>query len=211
MALRYAGWFISQGVRRGDLVSFYMHNSAEFMFAWLGLLAINAAPAMINYNLRGRALTHCIKVAESRLVLADEELSGFLAEAEGLEGVRTITLDDAMKKGIAERPVSEVPREYSDGTTPTSTVALRYTRCVRARDSGQCQTTYRCSGTTGFPKAVNTPISRTYSFVYGKFADLQVRGGPDGDRWYICMPVCHATAGSVAMSSLIMGVTLCLV
>jgi acyl-CoA synthetase (AMP-forming)/AMP-acid ligase II len=130
MALRYADWFLAQGVRRGELVSFYMHNSAEFMFAWLGLLAINAAPAMINYNLRGRALAHCIKVAESRLVLADEELASFLDETEGLEGLKKFVLDEPLRMSIANSPVKSVPKEAAEGINPATAVALRYTRCV---------------------------------------------------------------------------------
>lgn len=70
---QYGNWFLSQGVRPGDLVAFYWMNSADFMLAWLGLLSIGAAPAMINYNLAGAALIHCLKVAKSKLMLVDED------------------------------------------------------------------------------------------------------------------------------------------
>lgn len=32
-------------MQSGDYVSFYLSNSPEFVFAWLGLWAIGAAPA----------------------------------------------------------------------------------------------------------------------------------------------------------------------
>lgn len=41
-ANQYATHLLELGVRPGDLVAFYLQNSAEFFFAWVGLLAIGA-------------------------------------------------------------------------------------------------------------------------------------------------------------------------
>lgn len=41
-ANQYATYFLQLGVLPGDLVAFYMQNSPEFFFAWVGLLAIGA-------------------------------------------------------------------------------------------------------------------------------------------------------------------------
>lgn len=41
-ANQYATHFLEQGVKPGDLVAFYLHNSPEFFFAWVGLLAIGS-------------------------------------------------------------------------------------------------------------------------------------------------------------------------
>lgn len=49
-------------------------NSEKFIFLWLGLWAIGAKPAFINYNLTGKALAHCIRVSTTRLVLVDLEI-----------------------------------------------------------------------------------------------------------------------------------------
>jgi acyl-CoA synthetase (AMP-forming)/AMP-acid ligase II len=193
--LRYAHFFLSQGIKRGDIVAFYLQNSAEFMFAWLGLLAINAAPAMINFNLQGKALVHCIGVAGAKCILVDEELAERVTGNEEVVGmgIPIIVLSAQLKYEIEALPAKELDPGVTDGTNATSTLALRYT-----------------SGTTGFPKAVKTPISRTYQLVFGKFSEMGLRPGPNGDRWYICMPMCHATAGSTVMACLIMGVTICI-
>ena len=37
---QYATYFLELGVRPGELVAFYLQNSPEFIFAWLGLWAI---------------------------------------------------------------------------------------------------------------------------------------------------------------------------
>ena len=37
---QYAAYFLNLGVKPGQLLGLYMKNAPEFMFAWLGLLAI---------------------------------------------------------------------------------------------------------------------------------------------------------------------------
>ncbi|KAF2102811.1 acetyl-CoA synthetase-like protein [Rhizodiscina lignyota] len=195
---RYAAFFISKGVRPGDIVAFYLNNCAEFIFAWLALASIAAAPAMLNFHLRGDALVHCVRVAEAKFILVDSDMEQRerIAEVESsLDGAEPIILDDVLKAEIAALPSQEPPREFQNQVNATTTLALRYT-----------------SGTTGLPKAVRTPITRPYQITFGKFADLGVRKLPakNADRWYACVPLCHATAGSVSMGSLLMGVTLCI-
>jgi acyl-CoA synthetase (AMP-forming)/AMP-acid ligase II len=194
MIIRYAHWFISRGIQRGDIVAFYLQNSAEFMFAWLGLLAINAAPAMVNFNLTGKALVHCISVASAKLILVDDDIQDrILLNKDVLEmAIPFVVLSENMKRDIENLEAEALDESVTSGTDEKSTLALRYT-----------------SGTTGFPKAIKTPISRTFMLTYGKFDDMGLRPGPNGDRWYMCIPMCHATAGSTVMACMIMGITIC--
>lgn len=131
---QYARWYLSQGVKQGDLVSFYLTNSPDFIFAWIGLWAIGAAPTMINYNLSGKALLHCLKVAGSKLMLLDEDqelrgrIDGERGEIEGLLGMNICVLDAPLKQEIlsmkTERP-DDAHRDKVQGNWP---VAIFYTR-----------------------------------------------------------------------------------
>lgn len=122
-----------------DLVSFYLTNSPDFVFAWLGLWAIGAAPAMINYNLAGKALMHCLGVSGASLLLVDEDpaLRARVEEVQGkIEGelkMRIIVLDKDVKEEIrslkAERP-SDTYRETVKGDDP---MVIFYTRFVSLR------------------------------------------------------------------------------
>lgn len=111
-----------------------MANSPDFVFAWLGLFAIGAAPALINHNLTKAALLHCLGISNAPLLLADgnpellariEEVKGELAE----KGVKVVNLGD-VKVEInaikAERP----PDKLRDQVKPSSPFGLFYTRCV---------------------------------------------------------------------------------
>lgn len=49
---------IEEGIKPGDLVAMYLHNSAEFLVIFFATMVIGAGPALINYNLEGKALMH---------------------------------------------------------------------------------------------------------------------------------------------------------
>jgi acyl-CoA synthetase (AMP-forming)/AMP-acid ligase II len=43
------------------------------MFTLLAIWALGTAPAMINYNLTGDALVHCLKISNSKVLVVDED------------------------------------------------------------------------------------------------------------------------------------------
>ncbi len=135
-ANQYAQWFLAQGVKPHDYVGFYLNNSPDFVFAWLGLWAVGAAPAMINYNLAGKALIHCLKVSDAKLILVDEEtalrqrIEDARSQIEGELGMRICVMDSQVIGEIrrlkAERPEDSC-REGVQGNWP---MAMFYTRFV---------------------------------------------------------------------------------
>jgi acyl-CoA synthetase (AMP-forming)/AMP-acid ligase II len=125
---------LAQGVKPGDLVAFYLQNSPDFMFAWFGLLAIGAAPAMINYNLGGKALLHCLKISGAKLMLvdADPELQGRIdevqAEIDSDIGIRCMSLGADLKREIFSLPALRPGEEYRRGLKGSDPMCLFYTR-----------------------------------------------------------------------------------
>jgi acyl-CoA synthetase (AMP-forming)/AMP-acid ligase II len=136
MVLRYANWFLELGVKRDQCVAFYLQNSAELMFAWMGLLAINAYPAMINFNLEGGGLVHCVRISKAQIILMDDELRNRVLENDHLKsmGLKMLVLNGELKTQIKGRPVVELPESVTQGTNDMSTLALRYTRCVKLKE-----------------------------------------------------------------------------
>ncbi|KAI0377327.1 fatty acid transporter [Hypomontagnella monticulosa] len=194
---QYAQWFLKHGgVKPGDLVAFFMANSPDFIFAWMGLLAIGAAPALINHNLTKQALLHCLGISEAKLVLADgapqllERLDAVREEL-ATKGVRIVKLADVrpeVNSIRSERP----PDELRENVRPDSPWGLFYT-----------------SGTTGLPKACILPAAA--GFGYGVSRDCgfsYVKG--DDQRYYDCMPLYHGTGGISGMTQLLTGQTLCI-
>ncbi|KAF1997860.1 acetyl-CoA synthetase-like protein [Amniculicola lignicola CBS 123094] len=197
-ACRYGQFFLDNGVKPGQLVAFSLTNQPEFIFAHLGSWAIGTAPAMINHHLTGDALVHCLKVSEAKFLLVDEDehIAARVEEVRGrLEGELGMTiriLTKALKGEICRmeprRPEDEL-RKDAKGKFP---IFLFYT-----------------SGTTGHPKACPFETQRAGNLV-GRNTGLGLKPGPDGDRFYVCMPLYHGTGFTTAVACMASGVTLCI-
>ena len=133
---QFAQWFLQQGVQPGDLVSFYLTNSAEFLMAWLGLWAIGAAPAMINYHLAGKALLHCLKVSGAKLVLVDEDkdvvarIEDERANIEAQLGMNILVLDAGTKEDVRAMKAERPGDEFRKGVKGDWPMSIFYTRSV---------------------------------------------------------------------------------
>ncbi|OQU98678.1 AMP-binding enzyme domain-containing protein [Cladophialophora immunda] len=197
-ACRYAQWFLDANVRPGDCVGFYLQNSPDFVLGWLGLLAIGCYPAMINYNLVGGALVHCVKIAECKVLLVDEDFRDRALQNEELQqlGVRMHVVDREFRERLSRIPAEMPSAEYAKDVGEKTRLALRYT-----------------SGTTGYPKGVMATVGRYYARLASQFTQMGIhplQADGSGDRWYICMPMCHSTAGSAVIICMIMPTTLCI-
>lgn len=193
MVNQYGNWFLTQGVQPLDFVAFYLTNSPDLVFAWLGLWSIGAAPAMINCNLVGDALLHCLRISGANKLLLDndEKIS------EHVQGVR-----DQIEKGIGMTilPMNHVKSMVS------KVEAGRPADIHRAGVKGDWPIAmFYTSGTTGLHKGVTFTVERAYQV--GLSHKVGSKLVTDDDRWYNCMPLYHATGGIVAVSSLMNGNT----
>ncbi len=68
-SLRYAHWGLAQGLRKGDVVALVMEGRPDYIAIWLGLSRIGVVSALINSNLTGASLAHCIRIASPLFVL----------------------------------------------------------------------------------------------------------------------------------------------
>lgn len=133
-ACQYASFFLELDVRPGQLVALYLQNSPEFIFVWLGLWAIGCAPAMINFNLGGDALIHCLKVSGAKVLLVDEDekvKTRVQNERQRIEdelGMNLNVLSMELKSRIASRLPERPDDSYREGVKGNFPTALFYTR-----------------------------------------------------------------------------------
>jgi fatty-acyl-CoA synthase len=186
---RYARWVLAHGVGRSEAVGLLMPNSPEYLAAWLGMTRAGVAVALLNTQLRGASLAHCVRAAGCRLVVVDATLADRLAEAlheAGLAvqpwvygpapaGHRRIDIE---LEGIGEgRP------DESAAPTIDDRALLIYT-----------------SGTTGLPKAANISHARLMQWSLW-FAGM-MDAGPE-DRMYNVLPLYHSVGGVLATGALL--------
>jgi fatty-acyl-CoA synthase len=192
LANRFAHWAIEHGVRRGQTIALYAPTRIDYLPIWYGLSKIGAATALINNNLTGAPLVHCLEIAGATLAIVDGETARpLLAVNQSLERPMTVwTLGSA---GGELRDLTQALRSCSQ---------LRPDRGVReglrARDTALFIYT---SGTTGLPKAakINHMRAQLYMRAFAGATDAR----PD-DRIYVTLPLYHATGGLCAMGAALM-------
>jgi fatty-acyl-CoA synthase len=187
---RYARWALAQGIAAGKTVCLFMPSRPEYLAAWLGISKVGGVVALINTNLVGRSLSHCINVANSGHIIVADELAGIFETARPhLHGAPEIWLRgghsregsvDAALDGMDGRPL--LPSERR-GINVEDRALLIYT-----------------SGTTGLPKAAGISHRRILNWG-GWFAGL-TDARPD-DRLYDCLPLYHSVGGVVAPCSML--------
>jgi fatty-acyl-CoA synthase len=191
LANRYGHWAKSRGLRRSDVIALVMTNRAEYLAAWLGFSKVGIATALINTNLTGQALAHCLTISGAFQVVADEECWHQVEEARpfvkhnlmlwvlGLKGEDEASerrgLDNAVRSGSSVRPA----RSVRAGLTNRDTALYIYT-----------------SGTTGLPKAARIPHSRARTYMR---AFAGATRATEADRTYNVLPLYHATGGLVGV------------
>jgi acyl-CoA synthetase (AMP-forming)/AMP-acid ligase II len=121
---------LEANVQPGDCVGFYLQNSPDFVLGWLGLLAIGCYPATINYNLVGKALVHCVKIAECKVLLVDEDFRERVLGNKELRdlGVSMHIVDRDFRARMSRTPMKMLNEEYTKDVDEKTKLALRYTR-----------------------------------------------------------------------------------
>ncbi|KAK4162375.1 putative very long-chain fatty acid transport protein [Cladorrhinum sp. PSN259] len=177
IVLRYAGWLKDKrGVKKGEMVALDFQNTDTLLFLVLALWSLGAVPALINYNLVGKSLVHCITKAKARLILIDPTVAG--------------NVEDDVRAGLSDT-VFEV-------VTPQLESQILMLEPYRAPDEvrsdaagkGMAMLIYT-SGTTGLPKAAI--ISWSKVAIPSGFTSRFV-GTTKNDCFYTAMPLYHSTA-----------------
>lgn len=138
IVLKYGTWLkTTHNVKPEEIVAMDFTNSDNYFFLWFGLWSIGAKPAFINYNLTGKALSHCVKVSTARLCI----------------------VDPMVEEKLTQEVRDELPDISFQILTPDVEATIISTECVREPDSTRSKQTKSMigmliytSGTTGLPK-----------------------------------------------------------
>ena len=182
-ANQVASWALDQGYRPGDTAAVFVQNRMEYVALWLGLTKAGVIPALINFQLIGPALAHCVNISEAKHVIVDAELMEAWESAASLitHPVSVVSAFgdlqgyDSFDAAIARLEPKRPARAIRDGIIA----------------SDQCMKMYT-SGTTGMPKAAKITHVRAqnYMLAFGAAANT----GPE-DRMMMVLPLYHATGG----------------
>jgi len=190
-ANQYARWAIEQNLVKGDVVCLLMPNRPEYFAVWLGITRIGAVVSLLNTNLTGASLAHCMRIVSPKHIIASSEfidaISPILAEFDpsitvwtyGHEGTSFARIDSTIEDYSGE-PLSE-----GDRCAPSIEDLALY---------------IYTSGTTGLPKAARVSHARIlqWSYWFGGMMDVE-----PSDRMYNCLPMYHSVGGVQAIGAML--------
>jgi fatty-acyl-CoA synthase len=188
-ANRYARWAMANGVAKGDVVCLLMANRPEYAAIWLGIVRAGGVVALLNTNLRGSALAHCVNLVRPRHVIVAADLAANYDSAAPLIAPgATVWGHGAPSRNLPR--IDEAVLAFDDGTIPkTERPALTL--------DDPCLYIYT-SGTTGLPKAAHINHYRVYAAM---LAFSRVIEAGENDRIYNCLPMYHTSGGVLAIGS----------
>ncbi len=187
-ANQYAHALAANGIGRGDTVSVLMENRSEFLVTLLALNKLGAVGALINTNLRGRPLVHCVTVANSKMFVFGGELSAALEEAKSElsleEGRDYLYVKDAANPTSTPNWALDID-ELTDGQSEENPASTKENKL------GDNSLFIYTSGTTGMPKAA--VLSNRRHLVSSSMAAKAGFMCDETDVIYVCLPLYHGT------------------
>ena len=171
---QYARWALDQGLGKGDAVGLFMANRPEYLAIWLGITKVGGVVALLNTNLAGPSLAHCIDIVAPKHIICGAGLRSRLTD-----------LGRVWIEPDIEQHSGEILTE--DERRP-----------LTINDRALCIYT---SGTTGLPKAAN--VSHGRILQWGNwFAGMMDTHSTD--RMYDCLPMYHSVGGVQAPVSVLL-------
>ncbi len=189
-ANRYARWAQRERIARGEVVCLLMPNRPEYMAIWIGISGAGGVAALLNTNLVGPSLAHCIDIVTPRHIIVASELASTFASA------RPLLKTDAQIWSHGDS--TEFPRLDLDiETLPADPLLPSERPDLTIEDRALYIYT---SGTTGLPKAANV---NHYRVMLASCAFAGVMDVKSTDRMYDCLPMYHTAGGLVATGALL--------
>ena len=188
---RYARWALDQGLAKGDGVCLFMPNRPEYMAIWLGIIRVGGVVALLNTNLVGASLAHCINVVAPKHIIVAGELIDRLTSA--LSELTNAT--QIWAHGSDHDHFPQIDREIERHTGETLGDGER--RATTTEDRALYIYT---SGTTGLPKAAIVGHARLMQWSHWFAGMMDTRAS---DRMYNCLPMYHSVGGVVATGAVL--------
>jgi fatty-acyl-CoA synthase len=183
IANRYAHWAKGLNLRRGQTVALFMPNRLEYFCVWYGLSKVGVVTALLNNQLSGLPLAHCLNISGAHHVIVDNETSPIFEQARTLlttpmqQWILGPAHGDQRDLVQALKSCSQLPpdRSVREDMTAADTALLIFT-----------------SGTTGMPKAARVTHMRAQLYMR---AFAGATAAKPSDRIYVALPLYHATGG----------------
>jgi fatty-acyl-CoA synthase len=186
---KYAHWALEQGIEKGDVVALLMTNHPEYFAAWVGITSIGGVVALLNTNILGTSLAHCINVVDPSHIVVSGDLAAQLKVA-----LSDITVSPVLwSRGLEIAGFQDLDADLQRYSEEKPGVDRRPSLTVE-----DCALYIFTSGTTGMPKAAKISHARILQWCYW-FAGMM--DAQPSDRIYNCLPMYHSIGGVLVLGA----------
>jgi fatty-acyl-CoA synthase len=190
---QYARWALDHQIAKGDVVCLMMTNRPEYVAIWLGLTSVGVVVSLLNTNLVGTSLSHCIRIAAPEQIIVSTEFLDTVLDAlprtEPLPTIWTYTRESSSNR----RDILD-PELYSGSALSASE--------SRLLDVDDLALYIYTSGTTGLPKAAKVSHARAMQWSHWFAGMMDVK---PVDRMYNCLPMYHSVGGVQVIGAMLVG------
>lgn len=153
-ANQMAHYLQSQGIKTGDHIGLYMHNSGEYLEAMLACFKIRAVPINVNYRYVGEELSYIFKNADMVACIHGREfITNIAAIRDAVPAMKTfVCLEDGTDNDLSL--IGSVDYEQARQSQSDA-------RDFAARSDDDLFILYT-GGTTGYPKGVMWPHKNVF-------------------------------------------------
>eukprot|EP00658_Telonema_sp_P-2_P040375 TRINITY_DN2887_c0_g1_i5.p1 TRINITY_DN2887_c0_g1~~TRINITY_DN2887_c0_g1_i5.p1 ORF type:complete len:404 (+),score=81.86 TRINITY_DN2887_c0_g1_i5:179-1390(+) len=190
---RVAHWAMAIGLKKGDVVALLSENMPEYFINWLGMTKIGVKVALINTNIRGKSLMHCLKVSDARTLLLSSGLAEPVTDIQPeLTGA---SISPYCFAGTSDT-LPNIDAEIS--AMPATPIDIGMVRGIGMEDTfGYIYT----SGTTGLPKAAVITHAKMWTFGHSFTHAFSLTS--DDVIYGSGLPLYHSAGGGLGIGTML--------
>lgn len=200
---RIAGYFLAQGLKKGDSIAVFLENRPEILAVVAGAAKIGVACAMLNASQKGNVLKHSVNLIKPKMLVIGEELIPAFDEIKaGLQPDHPtpfLFLADTNTRNA----FGDAPSGYANMAQQVSTFNSHNPVLSDPPRTGDIAIYLFTSGTTGLPKAAPASHNK-FLKAYGGFGLMSLAMKPE-DVFYCTLPLYHGTGLVVCWGSVLAG------
>ncbi len=185
---RYTHYFLSLGLKKGDVVELMMTNRPEYLMIVFAVGKIGAITSLINIDMREMSLAHCLNLTPGKIIIVDENcFDSFQKVKSDLD-----LSEDQILCFFPDQGLITTPEDFIDLSQEVKNFPVDNPSTTQDVKTSDPITYIFTSGTTGFPKATifahATMVACYYAFgrAIGEFTP--------NDTMYVTLPLFHSNS-----------------